>query len=86
MRHRLCRLTAGQYDALDIGLLYMQVLDLVYKFSSQYKNHSDAYKWITHAFNIVNFDVDVRMCVCLCVYMPSMQPIHACHACMHACI
>ena len=65
-------MTAGQFDTLDIGLLYMQVLAIVFSFATSYTDHSVFYNEVVNIFNLVNFDVRtlpacalVRVCVCL---------------------
>ena len=47
-------LTAGNNDALDIGLLYMQVVSIVQSFSIHWPEELSS---VTQVFSIVNFDV-----------------------------
>ena len=58
------KLTCGKYDALDIGLLYMQILAIVFSFASAYDEHSTLYREIVKFFNLVNFDVRHETITC----------------------
>ena len=51
------KLTAGSFDTLDVGLLYMQIMAIAFDFVTQYSDYGDTYLAVKEIFKIVNFDV-----------------------------
>jgi hypothetical protein len=59
------RMTAGRFDAMDVGLLYCQIIDIVFNFSTNQRVSRDSWYVTTRIFSIVNYDVDFISASCL---------------------
>ena len=59
------RMTAGRFDAMDVGLLYCQIIDIVFNFSTNQRVSRDSWDVTTRIFSIVNYDVDFISASCL---------------------
>jgi hypothetical protein len=59
------RMTAGRFDAMDVGLLYCQIIDIVFNFSTNQRVSRDSWYITTRIFSIVNYDVDFISASCL---------------------